>query len=46
MLADAILMTERQRTQRKQDASKSVLEADIGDLLISGVEMAWTLQRR
>lgn len=46
MLADAILMTERQRTQRKQDASKSVLEADIGDLLISGVEMAWTLLRR
>lgn len=47
MLADAIVMTERQRTQRKQDASKSVLEtANIVDLFISGVEMAWTLLRR
>lgn len=46
-LAEAILLTERERSQRRRESSQpnNVLTADIGDLLLDGVEQVWKLIR-
>ena len=44
-LAEAILMTERERSRRKREEG-SALERPIGDLVISGVEIVWNLLKR
>jgi Zn-finger nucleic acid-binding protein len=46
-LADAILMTEKDRLRRQREKKADALETmDIGDLLVSGVEMAWKYFRQ
>ncbi|MDP2826897.1 MAG: zf-TFIIB domain-containing protein [Sulfuritalea sp.] len=40
LLAEAILFTERERSQRQRERG-SGLDADIGDLLLDGVSMVW-----
>ena len=42
LLADAILLTERERSRRRRERS-SPLNADIGDLLLDGVSMVWKM---
>ena len=42
MLADAILMTEKDRLRRQREKKADTVDSlDIGDLLVSGVELAW-----
>ena len=42
MLADAILMTEKDRLRRQREKKANTVDSlDIGDLLVSGVELAW-----
>ncbi|WP_413464142.1 hypothetical protein [Dechloromonas denitrificans] len=43
MLADAILGTEKERARRQREKSNLVDSADIGDLIISGIEVAWKI---
>lgn len=40
LLADAILLTERERSRRQRERG-SALDADIGDLLLDGISMVW-----
>ncbi len=40
LLADAILLTERERSRRQRERG-SALDADIGDLLLDGISMIW-----
>ena len=40
LLADAILLTERERSRRQRERG-STLDADIGDLLLDGISMIW-----
>lgn len=40
LLADALLLTERERSRRQRERG-SALDADIGDLLLDGVSMLW-----
>lgn len=40
LLADAILLTERERSRHRRERS-SPLDADIGDLLLDGISMIW-----
>ena len=45
-LGDAIVMRERDRSRRQRESKADALDSlDIGDLLVSGVEMAWKLFR-
>jgi len=45
-LGDAIVMRERDRSRRQRESRADALDSiDIGDLLVSGVEMAWNLFR-
>ena len=45
LLAEAILISERERSQRQRERSNG-LDADIGDLLQDGVAMVWNMLRR
>jgi hypothetical protein len=40
LLADAILLTERERSRHQRERG-SALDADIGDLLLDGISMIW-----
>jgi hypothetical protein len=42
LLADAILLTERERNRRQRERG-TVLDAEIGDLLLDGVAMVWKM---
>ncbi|MDP2793805.1 MAG: zf-TFIIB domain-containing protein [Sulfurisoma sp.] len=44
-LAEAILMTERQRSQRQRETTNP-LERPVGDLVVSGVEIVWGMLKR
>ena len=44
-LAEAILMTERERSRRKREEG-SPLAPPVGDLVVSGVEIVWSLFER
>ncbi|MFA7293607.1 MAG: zf-TFIIB domain-containing protein [Rhodocyclaceae bacterium] len=44
--ADALLANERLKSQAARERPKSVLESDITDLVIGGVETIWNLIRR
>jgi hypothetical protein len=45
-LGDAIVMRERDKSRRQRERKADALDSlDIGDLLVSGVEMAWKLFR-
>jgi hypothetical protein len=41
-LAEAVLLTERERSRRQRERG-TVLDADIGDLLLDGVSMVWKM---
>ena len=41
-LAEAVLLTERERSRRQRERG-TVLDADIGDLLLDGVSMVWRM---
>ena len=43
MLADAIVSTERERSRRQREKSSNLEQLEIGDLIISGVELAWKI---
>jgi DNA-directed RNA polymerase subunit RPC12/RpoP len=48
-LADAILLTERDKSRRQRERGllgDSFVERDIGDLLVSGVEIVWGMLKR
>ncbi len=45
LLAEAVLFSERERSQRQRERGRG-LNADIGDLLLDGVAMAWNSVRR
>ena len=45
LLAETILSSERERSRRQRERG-TVLDADIGDLLLDGVSMVWNLVRR
>ncbi len=45
VLAEAILFSERERSQRQRERG-SGLDSDIGDLLLDGVSMLWNVLRR
>ena len=42
VLAEAVLLTERERSRRQRERG-TVLDADIGDLLLDGISMAWRM---
>ncbi|HJW24244.1 MAG TPA: zf-TFIIB domain-containing protein [Rhodocyclaceae bacterium] len=44
-LADAILLAEKDRSRRQRDRD-FLLERDVGDLVVSGVELVWNLLKR
>jgi Zn-finger nucleic acid-binding protein len=46
LLAEAILFSERERSQRQRERGSGLLNADIGDLLLDGVAMVWNRMRR
>lgn len=43
LLADAILGTERERSRRQRENASNLDQLEIGDLIISGVELAWKI---
>lgn len=45
LLAETLLFSERERSRRQRERG-GALNADIGDLLLDGVAMAWNLVRR
>lgn len=46
MLADAIVMREREKSQRQRDRKLDTLDTiDLGDLIVSGAGMVWNLLR-
>ena len=46
MLADAILMREKDRLRRQREKKQDALETlDVGDLIVSGADMLWQLLR-
>ena len=45
-LGDIIVMREREKSRRQRERREDLGSVDIGDLLVSGVEMAWKLFRR
>lgn len=45
-LAEAILMTERQKSERRKSVLERPVEGMIGDLVVSGVEIVWGMLKR
>ena len=46
LLADAILMREKERLRRQRDRKQDSLDTlDVGDLIVSGAELVWNLVR-
>jgi hypothetical protein len=46
MMADAILLREREKSPLHSDRQKTVLESDVTDLVVGGIELVWGLLRR